>query len=225
MHTLVRLPAMPGPPSPSCDPIGDPTGDPIGDPSSERVGVLARRRRWRRSAQGLALLAVALLAACNKAPPADEPVRAVRTLVVSDAKLALQHEYAAEIRARTESRLAFRVGGKMLTRPVNLGDTVKAGQVLARIDGQDLRLGNDAAQAALTAAKANLEVTETEFKRYAELRAQGFISSLELDRREASLKGARAGRAVAGPGRGAGQPIRLRGVDRRQRGRRDRRGR
>ena len=80
----------------------------------------------------------------------------------------------------------------MLTRPVNLGDTVKAGQVLARIDGQDLRLGNDAAQAALTAAKANLEVTETEFKRYAELRAQGFISSLELDRREASLKGARA---------------------------------
>lgn len=132
------------------------------------------------------------LAACAPAPPAEEPIRAVRTASVSDGKMALQHEYAAEIRARTESRLAFRVGGKMSSRLVDAGDSVKAGQVLARLDAQDLHLGQDAAQAALLAAKANLDVTEAEFKRNQELRAQGFISSLELDRREASLKSARA---------------------------------
>lgn len=132
------------------------------------------------------------LAACAPAPPAEEPIRAVRTALVSDGKMALQHEYAAEIRARTESRLAFRVGGKMSSWLVDAGDSVKAGQVLARLDAQDLHLGQDAAQAALLAAKANLDVTEAEFKRHQELRAQGFISSLELDRREASLKSARA---------------------------------
>ena len=61
-------------------------------------------------------------------------------------------EYAAEIRARSESRLAFRVGGKLVRRPVNVGDVVKAGQVLAQIDASDLKLGQDAARAAVSAA-------------------------------------------------------------------------
>lgn len=135
---------------------------------------------------------VILLAACSKAPPADEPVRAVRTQVVGLGSASTQHEYAAEIRARTESKLGFRVGGKLVRRMVDAGDLVKAGQPLAQLDGQDLRLGQDAAQAAWSAARANLEWSEAEFKRYRELRDQGFISGAELDRREAALKSARA---------------------------------
>jgi membrane fusion protein, multidrug efflux system len=135
---------------------------------------------------------VILLAACSKAPPADEPVRAVRTQVVSVGSAAVSHEYAAEVRARTESKLGFRVGGKLVRRLVDAGDVVKAGQALAHLDGQDLRLGQDAAQAAWAAARANLEWSEAEFKRYRELRDQGFISSAELERREAGLKSARA---------------------------------
>lgn len=135
---------------------------------------------------------VILLAACSKAPSADEPVRAVRTQVVGIGSAAVSHEYAAEVRARTESKLGFRVGGKLVRRLVDAGDAVKAGQALAHLDGQDLRLGQDAAQAAWAAARANLEWSEAEFKRYRELRDQGFISSAELDRREAALKSARA---------------------------------
>ena len=135
---------------------------------------------------------VIFLAACSKAPPAEEPVRAVRTQVVGVGSTAVVHEYAAEVRARTESRLGFRVGGKVVRRLVEVGDVVKAGQTLALLDGQDLKLGQDAAQAALAAARANLEWSEAEFKRYRELRDQGFISSAELDRREAALKSARA---------------------------------
>ncbi|WP_395700098.1 efflux RND transporter periplasmic adaptor subunit [Aquabacterium sp.] len=140
----------------------------------------------------LPLLAVALLAACSKTPPAEEPVRSVRTLTVAGATVNGQHEYAAEIRARTESRLAFRVGGKLVRRLVDSGQAVKAGQPLAQIDPQDLQLGQQAAQAALASAQVNLEVSEAEFKRYKELRDQGFISGMELDRREATLKAARA---------------------------------
>ncbi len=140
----------------------------------------------------LPLLALPLLLACAPKPPAEEPVRAVRTLTVKTDSSGLQHEYAAEIRPRTESRLSFRVAGKLVRRLVNLGDSVKAGQALAHIDASDLKLGQDVARAALNNAAAQLALSEAEFKRYKELRDQGFISGMELERRETALKAARA---------------------------------
>jgi len=62
------------------------------------------------------LAAVAFLAACSAAAPPEEPVRAVRTLTLTATSVGDAHEYAADVRARTESRLGFRVGGKLLTR-------------------------------------------------------------------------------------------------------------
>ena len=56
----------------------------------------------------------------------------------------------------------------------------------------DLELGQDAARAAVSAADTQLVLNEAEYKRYKELRDQGFISGLELERREASLKARRA---------------------------------
>ena len=140
----------------------------------------------------LPLLMVPALIACSPPAAQVEPIRAVRTLVLQSGVTALQTEYAAEIRARSESRLAFRVGGKLVRRPVNVGDVVKAGQVLAQIDASDLKLGQDAARAAVSAADIQLALNEAEYKRYKELRDQGFISGLELERREASLKASRA---------------------------------
>jgi RND family efflux transporter MFP subunit len=133
-----------------------------------------------------------LLAACSKPEPLPEPVRAVRTLTVAAGSASLTHEYPAEIRARAESRPAFRVPGQLVRRLVNVGDAVKAGQALAQIDPGDLRLGQQAAGAALNAAQAQLAFNEAEFKRYQALREQGFISGVELERREAALKAARA---------------------------------
>ena len=140
----------------------------------------------------LPLLMVPALIACSPPAAQVEPIRAVRTLVLQSGVTALQTEYAAEIRARSESRLAFRVGGKLVRRPVNVGDVVKAGQVLAQIDASDLKLGQDAARAAVSAADIQLALNEAEYKRYKELRDQGFISGVELERREASLKASRA---------------------------------
>ena len=130
--------------------------------------------------------------ACTRPPPAPEPVRAVRTLTVVLDSAGGSHEYAAEVRARTESRLGFRVGGKMISRSADVGQRVQAGQVLARLDAADLQLGQDAAQAAVRAAQTSVELAAAEVGRYRELRAQGFISGLELERRESALRSQQA---------------------------------
>jgi multidrug efflux system membrane fusion protein len=145
-----------------------------------------------RIAPFIALVGIVVLAACAKTEPAAEPVRAVRTLVVSSQTAGGSFEYAGEIKARTESRLSFRVGGKMLKRMVDIGDTVKAGQLLAQLDPQDLRLGQDAARAAVAAAQANFDQNSADFKRYQELHDKGFIGPAELDRHDMSMKTARA---------------------------------
>ncbi|HUG22244.1 efflux RND transporter periplasmic adaptor subunit [Piscinibacter sp.] len=138
------------------------------------------------------LVAASVLVGCAKTEPAPEPVRAVRTVTVSDDAAGGVHEYAGEVRARTESKLGFRVGGKIVRRHVDAGSTVKAGQVLAQLDPQDLRLNQDAARAALAAAQANHDQALADHKRYKDLRDQDFISSAELERRETALKAARA---------------------------------
>jgi len=138
------------------------------------------------------LLSVAALAGCSRPEPAPAPIRAVRTVTVAPQSASGVQEYAAEVRARTESRLGFRVGGKIVRRDADLGDSVRAGQVLAQLDPQDLRLGQDAARAALSAAQVNLDQAAADFRRFRELRDQGFISSAELERRETALKAAQA---------------------------------
>lgn len=145
----------------------------------------------------LALAAAALLGACSKKEVAPEPVRAVRTLTVEAASAGTTKVFAAEVRARTESRLGFRVGGKMLARPAELGQRVKAGQLLAQLDPADLRLGQEAAQAALRAAQAQQALAAADLQRFRELKAQGFISGAELDRRETTLRAANEALAQA----------------------------
>ncbi|MFT3665818.1 efflux RND transporter periplasmic adaptor subunit [Piscinibacter sp.] len=140
----------------------------------------------------LVLASVAALAACSKPEPAAPPVRAVRTVTVAPQSAGGVQEYAGEVRARTESRLGFRVGGKIVRRDVDLGASVKVGQRLAQLDPQDLRLGQEAARAALSAAQVNHDQAAADFKRFKELRDQGFISSAELERRETALKAAAA---------------------------------
>jgi multidrug efflux system membrane fusion protein len=138
-----------------------------------------------------------LLLGCSRPAPDAEPVRAVRTLTVGAGAEGSTLDYAGEVRARTESRLSFRVAGKMVSRDVNAGDTVTAGQVLARLDPQDLRFGQQAARSAVEAAQVNADQAAADFKRFRELRDQGFISAAELDRRESTLKAANAQLAQA----------------------------
>jgi len=140
---------------------------------------------------GLVLLTT-LMSGCSKQAAAPEPERAVRTQLVNAGNASASHEYAAEVKPRTESRLSFRVGGKLQSRSVDLGDTVKAGQVLARIDAQDLKLAEAAAAAGVAAARTNRDQMGADYKRFVDLQRQGFISTAELERRDSAFKAAQA---------------------------------
>lgn len=136
------------------------------------------------------LLAAAVLAGCARPVPTPEPVRSVRTLKVVAGSVAGSHEFAAEVRARTESSLGFRVGGKLVRRAAEVGQVVTAGQVLAELDPQDLRLAQEAARAGVAAAEVSARQARSDYERFRDLHAQGFISIAELQRRETSWKAA-----------------------------------
>ena len=138
------------------------------------------------------LAASVLLQACSPAPKPTEPIRAVKVMQVGESDVTFSNSYAGEIKARIESRLGFRVGGKLVARHVELGQKVRAGQLLAEVDAQDYRLSVDAAKAQLSAAQTNRDLAAADFKRYKELRDKEFISGAELERRESSLKAAQA---------------------------------
>jgi RND family efflux transporter MFP subunit len=142
---------------------------------------------------GTLLLASAfLLTACSKPAPPEEPIRAVKVITVGVDGMHFGAEFAGEVRARVESRLGFRVGGKIVRRQAELGQRVKSGEVLAQLDPQDLKLATEASRAQVAAAVTNRDLAAADFKRFKELRDQNFISGAELERREATLKAAQA---------------------------------
>jgi len=148
-------------------------------PSVLRLGLLA----------GACALA---LSACSRPEPPQEPVRAVKVLSVGTSSFQSAAEFAGEVRPRIESRLGFRVAGKITRRQAELGQRVQAGQVLAQLDPQDYQLAAEVARAQLTAASTNLDLAAADFKRYTQLKNQNFISGAELERRETALKSAQA---------------------------------
>jgi len=140
----------------------------------------------------LAITSLSLLLACSPAPNVQVPIRAVKVLQVSESILSPQAEFSAEVRARVEARVGFRVAGKLTARYVELGQRVKAGQLLAEMDAQDYRLSVDGARASVNAAQTNRDLAAADFKRYKELRDKEFISGAELERRESTLKAAQS---------------------------------
>lgn len=139
-----------------------------------------------------AALSLGALAGCSRGTPAPEPVRAVKVMTVSASGLQSRVEFSGEVKARVESRLGFRVAGKITSRTAELGQQVKAGTVLAQLDPQDYRLAADAARAQLSAASTNRDLAAADFKRFQALREQNFISGAELERRETAYKAAQA---------------------------------
>lgn len=133
-----------------------------------------------------------LLVACSRPAPPEEPVRSVKLVTVGVGNIGSSAEYSGEVRARVESRLGFRVAGKLVRRQAEPGQRVRAGELLAQLDPQDYQLAADAARAQVSAASTNRDLAAADFKRFKELREQNFISSAELERRESSLKAAQA---------------------------------
>ena len=166
-------------------------------PHSDSIGPtdtqsLSRRRSLSIAASAALLTGAFLLVGCSKQAPKAPDVRPVRTMTVTSEQGAGTAEFSGDVRPRIESRLGFRVPGKIVARLVDVGATVKKGQVLARLDPTDLALAQQSAQAQLSAAKTDRDLAAADLKRYSELFAKGFISAAEQQRHQANYDGAQA---------------------------------
>jgi len=136
--------------------------------------------------------ALATLFGCSpRAEPARvDTLRPVRTLVVEPQGVAVAVQLPGEVRPRIETRLGFRVAGKVSQRSVSVGDRVSVGQVLARLDPTDLAPALQAQQAQLAAALTDRDLAAVELERLRNLRAQQYISQAAFDRQRAALDAA-----------------------------------
>ncbi len=149
-----------------------------------------------------ALLSVTALAltACSKTPPPAEDIRPVRVMTLSMADMDTTLEFPGEVRARYESQLGFRIGGKIIARRVDVGSVVKRGQVLMQLDAEDVHLAQMQSSAALRSAESNRDLAKADLQRYQELRAKNFVSQAVIEQKESAFKVAQASydQAVAG---------------------------
>ncbi|HEX4884241.1 MAG TPA: efflux RND transporter periplasmic adaptor subunit [Casimicrobiaceae bacterium] len=138
----------------------------------------------------VALVAVAMLAACSREAPAPEPVRPVvlsRVAVGTTQALAV---FAGEVKPRHEADLAFRIAGKLVERKVDVGAFVRRGQPLARLDPADVALQAQAQEAAVAAATTDATFARAEFERYENLHRQKFVSPSALDQKRNAMNAA-----------------------------------
>lgn len=155
-----------------------------------------RRRRLALAVAATAIAAATLAACSRKAPPQAPP----RPVVAVAAKLAERTPIAslpAQIEARYATPLSFRVAGKIIDRSARLGDAVKAGQIVARLDPADLSKNAASARAQLDAAQHQLEYATQTVTRDRAQAKENLIAPAQLEQSENAYASALAQRNQA----------------------------
>lgn len=153
---------------------------------------------WPRALWPLSIaIAVALLSACGTHAPEAEAPRPVIAMPAKAADAAFVAQFPGEVHARYEMPLSFRVPGQLIAREAHLGDSVKKGQVLARIDDADAGRNQASAQAALEAAEHRLVFATQQRDRDDAQSKANLISQLQLDQTHDAYAAALAGRDQA----------------------------
>jgi RND family efflux transporter MFP subunit len=119
-----------------------------------------------------------------------EAIRPVKVATVATAPQGRTLTYSGVVRARIESNIGFRVGGKIVERAVNVGDRVEVGQLIARLDETDLKLAENSTKAAVAAARTRRDVARDNLERAKPLLAQQFISQASYDIRRSDFDAA-----------------------------------
>jgi len=144
-------------------------------------------KAWNASPVLVVLGAAVLLTACQaETSPAPHAERPVQVQQVAFEKNGISRDFVGVVRARYETDLGFRVGGKVIARPINVGDRVRTGEVIAVLDPQDLQLQVESAEAEFTAATSTLAQAAADLKRYQTLKERGYAATAEYDRKKAA---------------------------------------
>jgi RND family efflux transporter MFP subunit len=134
------------------------------------------------------LLTVSLLfSGCGKEEVVEKRavVRPVKTMTVQAGETVFNHSFPGKVRAAKRSELSFKVSGPLTALPVEEGQEVKQGDLIAQIQKRDF-------QTALDEAKARNLEAERQFRRYKELYAKKQVSRADFDRYRASRDVAKA---------------------------------
>jgi len=144
----------------------------------------------------LSIVAAALIATtvagCDEPAPPTAEARLVRTVTVGHEAEGEIVSLTGQIRAKDQVGIAFRLDGRMIERPVNVGDVVTVGQVVARLDPQNQQNALRSAQADLASAEAVLTLARLTFGRQQKLLAAGWTTRAKFDEAEQALGTARA---------------------------------
>jgi RND family efflux transporter MFP subunit len=140
----------------------------------------------------LLLIALGAVAGCGDKKEPESLVRPVRTEVVAGGASADSATYTAEIRSRYETDLSFQVAGKLVSRAVDVGATVKKGQLLAQLDQTDQQLGVDAARGAVPAAQSDLDRSRSEEARFRDLLERGLTTRAQYQAQQTAVRSAEA---------------------------------
>jgi RND family efflux transporter MFP subunit len=163
---------------------------------SRRIGLL--RRSLPGFAGLVALAGVLAVAACGKGEKAAAPeIRPVRTVTVEPRQVGETLSLTGEIQPRYQADIGFRVDGKILERPVDVGTSVKSGQLLARLDPQQYRQSVEVAKADVQAAEAEVTRSEAQEFRQSELLKNGHTTRVKYDQAVKTFKTAKAQRDAA----------------------------
>ncbi|MBL8703676.1 MAG: efflux RND transporter periplasmic adaptor subunit [Rhodospirillales bacterium] len=142
----------------------------------------------------LCLVAGLGLGACKEELPPEQPIRPVRAIVAEPRQEKHTVSITGEIRSRYESDHGFRIGGRVIARLVDVGSLVAKGDVLARLDDGDQKNQIRGAEAALSAARAEVTRAKPQEDRQRQLLASGFTTQVQYDN---ALKTLRAAEAAA----------------------------
>ena len=126
-------------------------------------------------------LIVATVTACDKPVPPTSQARPVRTVTVERPAEGETVSLTGHIRAKDQVNVAFRLDGRMIERPVNVGDVLKAGQVVAKLDPQIQQNGLNTAQANLASVEALLVQARLTLGRQQQLVKDGWTSRANFD--------------------------------------------
>lgn len=139
------------------------------------------------------LVPVLLLAAgCTRQEPPPVVIPPVQLVQIKAGGAGTAAVFAGEVKPRHEADLAFRIGGKIVARSVDIGARVRKGQVLARLDPADVGLQAEAAQSAVAAADAEHTFAKAEYERYQNLFREKFVSASALEQKRNVFNAARA---------------------------------
>ena len=138
----------------------------------------------------MTLLVLSLFSGCNEEAAVEDKLPLVKTQLAGKTNINPESVYSGVVKGRYETNLAFQVGGQVLSRNAEVGDFVRAGDILMVINPRDVVQQTNQAEAQVSSAKAQLDLAASNLNRYTELFREGAVAASVLDQYQTSYTSA-----------------------------------